>query len=240
MEKSKSQLTPLLLNDIINVKTERRSRSEQNKHVVKWFSFCISILAIILVFEWKTYDTGSVVQLASLHDSFEDMLDIPVTQQPPPPAPAVQQPVVIEVPDDEEIEEEIAIDLDIEMTEDQVIEEIVAFEAPEEEVAETIHHIVEEMPAPVGGLAAFYKYLSKNLQYPAQARRMGIEGRVYMLFVVEKDGSLTDITVQKGIGAGCDEESIRVLKNAPKWNAGKQRGRPVRVRYSFPIIFKLN
>lgn len=240
MEKSKNQLTPLMVNDIINVKSERHTRNEQNKHVIKWFSFCISILAIILVFEWRTYDAGSVVQLASLNDSFEDMLDIPVTQQPPPPPPAVQQPVVIEVPDDEEIEEEISIDLDIEMTEDQVIEEIVAFEAPEEEVAETIHQIVEEMPAPVGGLSAFYKYLNKNLQYPGQARRMGIEGRVYMLFVVEKDGTLTDITVQKGIGAGCDEESIRVLKNAPRWNPGKQRGRPVRVRYSFPIIFKLN
>lgn len=229
-----------MLNDIINVKTERRSRSEQNKHVVKWFSFCISILAIILVFEWKSYDAGSIVQLASLSDSFEDMLDIPVTQQPPPPPPAVQQPVVIEVPDDEEIEEEISIDLDIEMTEDQMIEEIVYFEAPEEEVAETIHQIVEEMPTPFGGLSAFYKYLSKNLQYPAQAKRLGIEGKVYMLFVVEKAGALTDIAVQKGIGAGCDEESIRVLKNAPKWNPGKQRGRPVRVRYCFPIIFKLN
>ena len=68
---------------------------------------------------------------------------------------------------------------------------------------------------------------------------MGIEGRVFMSFVVEKDGSLTDIVVMEGIGAGCDEESIRVLKNAPKWNPGKQRGVPVRVRYSFPIIFRL-
>jgi protein TonB len=228
------------IDDIIQVKSERNKKRERYRGIITWLSFCISLASVILVFEWRTYDAGSVVQLASLNDSFEDMLDIPVTQQPPPPPPAVQQPVVIEVPDDEEIEEEISIDLDIEMTEDQVIEEIVAFEAPEEEVAETIHQIVEEMPTPVGGLAAFYKYLSKNLQYPSQARRMGIEGRVYMLFVVEKDGTLTDITVQKGIGAGCDEESIRVLKNAPKWNPGKQRGRPVRVRYSFPIIFKLN
>ena len=59
-------------------------------------------------------------------------------------------------------------------------------------------------------------------------------------FVVEKDGSLTDVSVQKGIGAGCDEESIRVIKNAPKWNPGKQRGNPVRVRFSFPIVFKLD
>ena len=69
---------------------------------------------------------------------------------------------------------------------------------------------------------------------------MGIEGRVFMIFVVEKDGSLTDVSVLKGIGAGCDEESIRVLKNAPKWNPGKQRGNPVRVRFNFPIAFKLN
>ena len=121
-----------------------------------------------------------------------------------------------------------------------MIEEIVSFTEPVEEVAEEIYQIVQEMPSPIGGLEAFYAYLNKNLKYPPHAARMNIQGRVFMAFVVEKDGSLTDITVMKGIGAGCDEEAIRVLQNAPKWKPGKQRGVPVRVRYSFPFVFQLN
>jgi protein TonB len=85
----------------------------------------------------------------------------------------------------------------------------------------------------------FYKYVSKNIEYPKQARRMGIEGKVFVQFVVDKDGSLSDVKVIKGIGAGCDEEAIRVLKESPKWTPGKQRGRPVRVRMSLPIFFKI-
>jgi periplasmic protein TonB len=228
-----------LVDSFISVKSDRIRHIEKYRHLITWFSFSLSILAVITVFEWKTFDEGSTVQLTSLSENFEDLMDIPLTQQPPPPPPAVQQPMIIEVPDDEEIEEDIEIDLDISMTEEDVIEEIVMMAEPEEEVAETIYQIVQEMPSPVGGLEAFYAYLNKNLKYPSQARRIGIEGRVYMSFVVEKDGSLTDIAVMKGIGAGCDEESIRVLQNAPKWNPGKQRGNPVRVRYSFPIIFRL-
>jgi protein TonB len=86
---------------------------------------------------------------------------------------------------------------------------------------------------------SFLKYVSKNLKYPAQARRMGVEGKVFVQFVVEKDGSITDIKVVKGIGAGCDEEAVRVLENAPKWKPGKQRGRPVKQRIVLPIVFKL-
>jgi protein TonB len=228
-----------IIENLITAKQTLHMKTERLKGVLTWFSMCISISIVILAFEWKTYDHGSPVDLSNLTDDFEEMLEVPVTQQPPPPPPAVQQPMVIEVPDEEEIEEDIAIDLDIEMTEEQVIEEIVVFEEPDEEVADKIFQIVEETPSPQGGLEAFYKYLGKNLIYPAQARRMGIEGRVFLSFVVEKDGSLTDITVMKGIGAGCDEESIRVMKNAPKWNPGKQRGQPVRVRYSFPIVFQL-
>jgi protein TonB len=89
-------------------------------------------------------------------------------------------------------------------------------------------------------MKAFYAYVGKNMKYPAQARRMGIEGKVYVTFVVGKDGALTDVRVLKGIGAGCDMEAIRVLSGAPKWKPGKQRGRPVRVRMQLPIIFKLN
>ena len=94
----------------------------------------ISLVLVITAFEWKYYDDGSLVDLGQVDDEFEDIMDIPPTEQPPPPPPKVQQPEIIEVPDDEEIEEVIEIDLDIEVIEETVIEEVVFEEAPEEEV----------------------------------------------------------------------------------------------------------
>ena len=77
------------------------------------------------------------------------------------------------------------------------------------------------------------------MEYPAQARRMGVEGKVFVQFVVDKDGSLTDVKAVKGIGAGCDEEAVEIVKSAPKWKPGKQRGKAVRVRMIIPITFRL-
>ena len=183
----------------------------------------LSLLLVISAFEWRFYDDGSLVDLGQVDDDFDDMVDIPPTEQPPPPPPKIQQPVIIEVPDEEEIEDEIEIDLDVEVTEETVIEDVVFEEAPEEEVADEIFTVVEQQPTPEGGMAAFYKYVSKNLKYPAQARRMGIDGKVFVQFIVDKDGTITSVTAVKGIGAGCDEEAARVIGGAPKWKPGKQR-----------------
>ncbi len=199
----------------------------------------LSLLLVITAFEWKFYDEGELMDLGQVNDEFDDVMEIPPTEQPPPPPPKIQQPEIIEVPDEEEIEDEIEVDLDVEITEETVVEDIVFEDPVEEEVAEEIFTIVEDQPEPKGGMAAFYEYVGKKLKYPAQARRMGIEGKVFVEFVVDKDGSITDVKAIKGIGAGCDEEAIRVIREAPKWKAGKQRGRPVKVRMILPITFKL-
>ena len=200
---------------------------------------CVSLLLVITAFEWRFYDRGSAMDLGNIEDDFEDLLEIPPTEQPPPPPPVIQQPEIIEVPDEEEIEEEIEIEIDVEITEETVIEEIVFEEAPEEEEVDEIFTIVEDQPTPPGGMGAFYKYVATTLRYPAQARRMGIEGKVFVQFVVDKDGTLTNVQAIKGIGAGCDEEAVRVISKAKKWSPGKQRGRPVKVRMILPITFKL-
>lgn len=106
------------------------------------------------------------------------------------------------------------------------------------EKPDSIFVIVEKMPEPVGGYAKFYKVLNKNMKYPAQARRTGTKGRVFVEFTVQENGELNDIRVIKGIGVGCDEEAMRVIA-LTKWNAGKQRGRPVKVKMVQPIIFDL-
>ncbi len=95
---------------------------------------------------------------------------------------------------------------------------------------------VEVMPEPVGGAAAWSKFLQRNLRYPDTE----VEGRVILSFVVEKDGHLTDIQVVKGVLSELDREALRVLKLAPAWKPGKQNGQPVRVKYTIPIVFMLN
>jgi protein TonB len=112
--------------------------------------------------------------------------------------------------------------------------------APDAPLADEIFQVVEEQPAPVGGFDNFLKYISENIQYPQQARQKGIEGKVFVQFVVYNDGSIADVQILKGIGAGCDAEAVRVIANSPKWNPGKQNGKPVNVRMSVPIAFKLD
>lgn len=199
----------------------------------------VSLALTIMAFEWKFYDDGSLVDLGQVDDNFADIMEIPPTEQPPPPPPVIQQPEIIEVPDEEIIEEEIEVNLDVEITQETVVEELVFEEAPEEEVADQIFSVVEDQPEPQGGYPAFYKYISDNMDYPAQARRMGVEGKVYVQFVVDKDGTINEVKAIKGIGAGCDEEAVRVVKSAPKWQPGKQRGRAVKVRMVVPITFRL-
>jgi len=98
---------------------------------------------------------------------------------------------------------------------------------------------VEKQPEFPGGIEKFYAFLGKNIRYPAVARENGTQGKVILQFVCERDGSLTDIRVVRGIGDGCDEEAIRVLKSSPKWSPGIQNGRPVRCQYNIPVSFTL-
>ncbi|QOI98263.1 MAG: TonB family protein [Flammeovirgaceae bacterium] len=216
---------------------------EKIKPLLLSISLTITMLMVVLAFEWKTIDKPDVKAISRSSNTFEEMTEIPQTEIPPPPPPVLQQPRIVEVPNEEEIKEEIKVEFDIDVTDKTVIQELPVIETPKieepEEEADKIFLVVEQSASPTGGMAAFYKYVSDNIRYPAQARRMGIEGKVFVEFVVDRDGTLTQFTVVKGIGAGCDEEAVRVLKNAPPWNPGKQRGKPVRQRMVIPIFFRL-
>jgi len=102
-----------------------------------------------------------------------------------------------------------------------------------------IFTVVEEQPGYPGGEEARIRYLQESIKYPEEAKELGIQGKVFVTFVVEVDGSITDVRVLRGIGGGCDEEAIRVVKSMPKWVPGKQRGVPVRVQFNLPIKFTL-
>ena len=105
---------------------------------------------------------------------------------------------------------------------------------------DTVYQIVEQMPQYSGGEEAMMKYVAENIKYPQAAKDKDISGRVFVSFVVEKDGSISNVKVVRGIGGGCDEEAARVIKGMPKWKPGMQKGKPVRVNYMMPINFKLD
>ncbi len=118
-----------------------------------------------------------------------------------------------------------------------------AVEPPPEVVADPdagkVYSYVEEMPTFPGGEAALYEYLQRNIKYPPLARENGITGKVFIGFVVDKEGKIGDIKILRSLGAGCDEEALRVIKSMPGWKPGKQNGRTVAVSYSMPINFSL-
>eukprot|EP00759_Apiculatamorpha_spiralis_P001319 PhF_6_TR10472/c0_g1_i1/m.16553/K03832/tonB; periplasmic protein TonB len=109
-------------------------------------------------------------------------------------------------------------------------------------VDNTVYNVstIEKYPEFPGGMEAWAKFIQKNLRYPYMAQENGIQGKVYLSFVIEKDGSITDVKVVKGIGGGCDEEAVRVIKKSPKWSAGIQNESKVRVRYNMPINYTLS
>lgn len=181
----------------------------------------------------------------------------PNTPPPPPPPPVEVEKVVAsvkflppKVEEDEKVqEEEIPKQEDMkdvqianktqegEKSEVDVIEETPAA-APVEE-KEEVFLVVEEMPEFPGGTAAMQKFIASNIKYPRQASQLGLEGRVVVSFVINKDGNVDNVEILKGIGGGCDEEAIRVIKSLPSWKPGKQNGRPVSVKFTVPIKFTL-
>lgn len=194
-------------------------------------------LALTLVaFEWTAF-TEKVDSLGQLEmDLLEEEVIPPSAAPPPPPPPPPAPTTVLEiVEDDEEVVEVEQIEQEVDdNTEVQQVERV------EEEVEEEqIFTIVEEMPSFPGGEGELFKYLGKNIKYPEMANSAGISGVVYVTFVVDKDGKIRDVKVLRGIGGGCDEEAMRVVKNMPAWKPGKQRGKSVTVQYNLPIRFTL-
>ena len=195
--------------------------------------------------EFPSRENDSLVELTSdANDMFEELQDIPVTEQPPPPPPEVQEirgAEIIEVTD--EIEEELNVIFDTEFDENLAIEEAVPqaeaeIEAEEEDVDE-VYLIVEDAATPVGGYDAFYAFVKDKLRYPRSALKSNVQGKVYVNFIIDQQGNITNLKVARGIGSGCDEEAVRVMKIAPKWNPARQRGKAVRQSIVIPIHFKI-
>jgi protein TonB len=163
-----------------------------------------------------------------------DIEEIRPTSQIETPPPPPKPPVPVEVPNDEELLDDV-LDLDASLDIDAPVEAAPPPPEPEEEEEEPeIFVVVENMPELIGGLAA----IQQNIRYPEMAKKAGVEGRVIVQFVVDEEGNVLDPQVVRGLGAGLDEEALRAVQQA-KFTPGKQRGQPVRVRMSLPITFRL-
>ena len=227
----------------MEVKKSPKADLESKKLTFTLIGLVVSLFIIWRVFEYKSYDKQTFDDLQRTVEVIEEeMVEITKQEQPKiqPPAPKPQVTQIEIVDNEEDIEDEIEIDAEV--SQDEVLEEydFAPAEIEEEEIVEAeIFKVVEVMPEFPGGPAKMMEYIQKNIKYPMMARESDIQGKVFVSFVVEPDGSISNVTVMRGIGGGCDEEAVRVVNSMPKWNPGKQRGTAVRCAFTVPIIFKL-
>ena len=223
----------------METKKSNRADLEKRRLMFTQIGLIVSLALAWMVFETKSYGKQEIRTFDGTTETIPDDL-VPVTVQEKPQP--IEKPKVVNmitvVDNNEEIESEIDIDVNVE--EDEPIEPTIPIDIIEEEIVEEVPFIiVENMPTFPGGEKKMLEYVAKNVKYPQLAKEVGTQGRVFVSFVVEKDGSITNVTILRGIGSGCDEEAIRVVKSMPKWNPGLQCGRAVRVSCNLPINFKL-
>ena len=226
----------------MEVKKTDKANLEKNRGMFLQLGYVVVLGLVLLAFEWGTRpsDLNSLGQLDNL-DLEEEIIPITRQNQPPPPPPPPPQTteVINIVEDDVEIEDELILD-DTEADQDTEID-IVEFDEDDEEVNEMeVFFVVEDMPTFQGQSSdAFRIYIQRNLKYPMIAQENGVSGRVFVQFDVDASGSIINVTVVRGVDPSLDKEAVRVVKSSPKWTPGKQRGRAVRVRFTFPIVFQL-
>ena len=229
---------------LLEVKKTADANLDLNKTTWMFMGFVLVFALLFVAFEWTATERKHTGEIVSAGILLEEEIMIPITMPEkkvvPPPPQAKQITEILEiVEDDAEIEEsELA---SVEETGEVVeIADVgnVVVEDPVEE--ETIPQVVEQMPEVPGGMQALMKYLQQNINYPRISRENGSQGRSFIAFVVNTDGSIQDVEVMKSSSdVYLDKEAVRVVTGMPKWNPGKQAGKAVRVRFTLPVTFRL-
>lgn len=224
------------------IKKTPRANIENQKDTAILMGMVLALALVFVAFEWSTQttklDASTVVQDVVAEEEIEITRRDP-TPPPPPPPPAPEAPEIIHV-----VETKVETRIDINMEDDQSKAQVQTYTPPpppkeREEEEEEIFVVVENQPEFPGGQAAMMKFLSENIKYPVIAQENGIQGRVICNFVVERDGSITDVQVVRGVDPSLDKEAVRVIQSMPRWKPGMQRGKPVRVRFTLPVVFRL-
>ncbi|SFK91722.1 outer membrane transport energization protein TonB [Porphyromonadaceae bacterium KH3CP3RA] len=225
------------------VKKTPKANLERHRGTYILMGMVLGVSILFFAFEWST-ETRKLDETVLVQDVLAEE-EIEITRHeppppPPPPPPEPETPEIIEV-----VEEKVETKMEIKVEDDQSKRQTDVYIPPpppkpkQEEVTEEIFVVVEEQPEFPGGNAAMMKFLSDNIRYPVIAQENGISGRVICNFVVERDGSITDVQVVRGVDPSLDREAIRVIQQMPRWKPGKQRGSAVRVRFTLPVVFRL-
>lgn len=227
----------------MEIKKAPKADLEEKKGLFFEIGLVLALAILLFAFEWKS-SAGEVSTFQTVPEEQVEEEIIPITQQmlkpPPPPPPAPKLTDLMEIVDDAStIDEDLEI-LDAEdESENKPVENPADFgEYGDEETGDDdIFQIVEDVPVfPFGDVS---QWIAKRLKYPPVAAENNIQGKVFMSFVIEKDGSITDVKVTRGVDPSLDQEAIRVVKSMPKWKPGKQRGKAVRCAFNLPITFQL-
>ena len=230
----------------MEVKKSPKADLEKGKTMSVLMGFIVGLAVLFVGFEWSTKDVMVVDETEQVQDVIAEE-EIEITRQentppppPPPAAPAVAE-VLTVVDDDVELADvEIASsEDDASVAQQETYVAPVVEEEEEEEAAQQIFTVVEKQPEFPGGMSELMKFLAKSIKYPVIAQENGIQGRVVCSFVVNRDGSIVDIQVMRGVDPSLDKEAVRVIGTMPKWKPGEQRGKPVRVRFILPVQFRL-
>jgi len=201
------------------------------------FGFTIVLAVVLMAFEWKT-ETNNSISFTPDWDMGETDI-IPITRIPEPPKPIVKKKVVVkfEVVDNKTEVEPQNFDWPDDI--DEPVFEPESSDFPEETTEAIDWACVEKRPEFEGGMDALIRFIAKNTKYPQFPKENGIEGTVYIEFVVGKDGRVKDAKIKRGVDPYLDKEALRVVNMIPKWKPGRQRGKEVEVRYNLPFKFKL-
>ena len=227
----------------MEVKKSPKADLEGKKSTSLLIGYILALAVMFIAFEWSERDKKVTTDTGIAELLFEEEI-IPITEQeqkqaPPPPPEAPKAEEIIQIVENDAEVEESTIQASDE-TDKAVEVKYVPVEVEEEEVEEQqIFQVVEEMPEFPGGMAECMKFLSKNIKYPPSSAENGIQGRVIVQFVVNQDGSIVDPVVVRGVDSHLDKEALRVIQMMPKWKPGKQRGKAVRVKYTVPVMFRL-
>ncbi len=229
----------------MEVKKTPKADLENKKLLFREIGLLIALLLVLLAFEWTSTEKADTVNLAVQEQVVEEEF-IPVTQHeqlPPPEAPKIPvlSDIIDIVDDDIVVTDNLFIDMEDDASIGVEIMDYVAVVEEEEVEEEAIPFaLVEEKPKFQGGDANdFSKWVNSKLVYPEIAKENGVQGRVTLQFTVYTDGSVRDVKVLRGVDASLDKEAVRIVSMSPKWTPGKQRERPVKVTYTFPVLFQL-
>lgn len=229
----------------MEIKKTPKANLESKKFLFREIGLVFTLLFVLLAFEWKSYDK-SVSSLANTNAAIMEEDAIPITNETPPPPPEMPKiPVVsdiIEIVDDNmKISNDLIINTEDDSKLGVDVKDYVQGAKEEAIVEDEIPFtIVEDKPTFQGGDEnTFTKWVRDRLVYPEIAKENGVQGRVILQFLVGTDGSVSDVKVVRGVDASLDKEAARVVASSPKWVPGRQRDKPVKVRYTFPVIFQL-